>query len=218
MSYTRLQWSTGLLMDIGNKNPSPDVLYWLIAWTMCETSITSPSPSYNLLNTTEPNTPGVVKPDFNSIGVKNYDSFVHGIQANSKVLQNGFYPDILTGLKTNNISLLKTGTNINKELSTWGTGNVQVHINSIMGMGLNESFPGSASTSLVNPPPMWTKIVSDIRYDTGISRSWLKNAIAYGSPVTPEMEVRPNSMLVVQEFEQATCFWINGQAHWRIYR
>lgn len=45
---------------------------------------------WNPLNTTQGGYPG--ESDFNSVGVKNYAARVHGLEANAKVIHNGFYP------------------------------------------------------------------------------------------------------------------------------
>jgi murein DD-endopeptidase MepM/ murein hydrolase activator NlpD len=51
-------------------------------------------------------------------GVKNYTSREQGLQATVETLTNGFYPNILAGLQTNNpAQVLNDG-----ELATWGTG------------------------------------------------------------------------------------------------
>lgn len=178
MSYTREEWSQALLQAIGNNSIALSTIEWIVAWTSIETSST-PGAQYNLLNTTEPYTPGVVS-DFNSAGVKNYDSFTHGIQANAKVLMNGYYPDLYTALKTNNYSFLfNNAVMINPELSKWGTGPVFNTIISRIGQHMTDEFPG---TSELTPPPpaldpvavaIFQSVVGgSLPTDTGIAEWW----------------------------------------------
>lgn len=131
MSYTRAQWSTDLLAAIGNVNPAGFTLAFVIGWTRQESQPESQGPvaAYNLLNTTEPNTPGVVS-DFNPAGVKNYDTYADGIQANAKVLQNGLYGSLLAALVGDDVLALGSITNtpsqgVQDNLATWGTHNWQ---------------------------------------------------------------------------------------------
>lgn len=211
MSYTRQEWATALLFAIGNTSPSLQTVQWVVSWTRFETA-TPPGAAYNLLNTTEPNTPGVVS-DFNNAGVKNFDTFAHGIQANAKVLQNGLYETILSSMRSNAISYALTPDGIyqvSTQLTTWGTGPVYASIIAGMGQGMNDSFPGTGPAQLIDP--LWTKHLT-LNANTGIYKSWILNASVYGSPVSPEY-----GSPVCQEFEHSTCFWLYGNVYWRIYK
>ena len=157
MSYTRKQWWLAELAAIGNPNPSQYVINYGIAWTQFETAA-PPGAAYNLLNTTEPNTPGVVS-DFNSVGVKNYDTFANGIAANAKVLRNGLYPELNHALVVNDEAALKAPDQaIMQELGKWGTG----HASDIAALAGNagallpdQAFPGDGPTGpspVVTPP------------------------------------------------------------------
>lgn len=148
MSYTRDQWARAFLTAIGNLNPSPTAVNWVVAWSQFETSCCGGA-AYNLLNTTEPNTPGVVS-NFNSVGVKNYDSFANGIQANAKVLMNGLYNPLLQALRSNDtIALCNPGGGIQSSLGTWGTGGgAAANIASAACSGTvrsNDTFSGTAT-------------------------------------------------------------------------
>lgn len=178
MSYTREQWFRGVLSLIGNTNPTIQLVQWGVAWTKLETS-GPPGAAYNLLNTTEPYTPGVVS-DFNSAGVKNYDSFVHGCQANAKVLGNGYYPDIYTALRYDNFPfLVGNPVMVNPELTKWGTGPVFSQIKSLLGEGMNDEFPGT--DDMVAPAPALDPVAvaifqsvvgGSLPTDTGIAEWW----------------------------------------------
>ena len=217
MSYTRRDWAVSYLHGLWNLNPDEKTIEWVVAWTMFETATGANAAQYNLLNTTEPNTPGVVS-DFNSAGVKNYDTFEHGIAANVKVTENGYYPTTLSLLRAN--SIVNANENqvlgVNKELTTWGTGSKYGEILSIMGQGLSDTFPGNKPiVSVIDE--LWTQWISDISTNTGIYTSWKMQPNKYGSPLTRENHMDAHSMIVIQEFERSTCFWVNGNAHWRVY-
>jgi len=148
MGYTRAQWARDFLRSIGNANPDPRTLSWVVSWTQYETSCCGGA-SYNLLNTTEPNTPGVVS-NFNGVGVKNYANYADGIGANAKVLQNGLYPNLLAALRANNVAALGYGAStpnpgVMHDLSTWcggcAYGNTFV---SLGGSGANQVFGGNS--------------------------------------------------------------------------
>lgn len=148
MSYTRGQWARDFLRAIGNSNPSPETVNWVAAWTNFETACCGGA-SYNLLNTTEPNTPGVVS-NFNGVGVKNYNNYQNGITANAKVIRNGYYNTLASALQTNNASLLYSNNpSINQELGVWGTGGKQGAIASLAqnpNAFINQAFGGSPMT------------------------------------------------------------------------
>jgi hypothetical protein len=154
MNYTRKEWSSAFLAAIGNANPDPYILGYVIAWTQFESS--PPGAAYNLLNTTEPNTPGVVS-DFNSVGVKNYDSFEHGIEANAKVLQNGLYSEMFKALKDNNdIALKAPDQAIIHELGIWGTGHaadIAARANNTGSLLPDQPFPGEGPTGIPSVIP-----------------------------------------------------------------
>lgn len=159
MSYTRAQWATDLLHAIGNANPTPNVVQWVVSWTQAETA--PPSNSYqgatfNLLNTTQPATGATT---FNSIGVKNYTSYAQGIQANADTLRNGYYPDLLRALQTNDERALGYGVSspsagVLGNLHTWcgscGYGNQFI---SIGGSGAMQQFNGDATGIVTHPSP-----------------------------------------------------------------
>ena len=141
MTYSRAQWSSDFLKAIGNSNPNPQTVAWVVGWSAFETGCCNGA-SYNLLNTTEPNTPGVVS-NFNSVGVKNYATYADGIGANAKVVQNGLYPELARALQTNNLNALANPDSaIQQELGKWGTG---WRGWGFQGPGAQDQFGGTAS-------------------------------------------------------------------------
>ena len=159
MSYTRGQFATDVLHAIGNNNPTPQTVDWVVAWSLAETGHPSGSyqgASYNLLNTTQPASGAT---DFNSIGVKNYTSYSQGVNATAQTLENGYYTDLLAALRTNDDAALGFGSNsptlgILHNLNTWcgscGYGNEFVHN---AGMFVDEVFSGLRQAVAGSPSP-----------------------------------------------------------------
>jgi len=221
MTYTREDWARALAHGAGNASPTADTIHLIRAWTELETA-GPPGAAFNLLNTTEPNTPGVVS-DFNSAGVKNFDTFAHGIQANVKVLGNGYYPDILHVIRAN-VSLFSWSatlvTSINHQLSTWGTGPVVSSLQARVAGGhlLTDLFPGTGET--ITPPVdaahlEFLAVTLGTWWNSGIQKSWLAAYEAgtfYGPALTPEIH---EASAVLQFFAGALCTFDAGGAHWR---
>lgn len=113
-----------VLAAIGNRQPDQRVVDWMVAWSMFETAWPV-SASYNLLNTTQP-APGAT--NFNAVGVKNYTSYAQGVEATAQTLANGFYPQLLHALQSNDVAALgmtaggAVAPGIVQEVATWGTG------------------------------------------------------------------------------------------------
>lgn len=148
MAYTRQQWAQAFLSAIGAPVTTLNT-NWVIAWTQYETSCCGGC-SYNLLNTTETNTPGALgRCGTNTAGVQNYDSFANGVGANAKVLQNGLYGNILAALRSSDSSALcNPGSAIQQQLQTWGTGNAAAIAAAACSGNVqsDQSFSGTATT------------------------------------------------------------------------
>lgn len=91
-------------------------LKFLYAWRQSE----GKAGKYNPFNTTQ-SWPGAT--NFNSVGVKNYQSLEDGFQATIKTLKNGRYECILNGLR-NNDGAQKISKKCSSDLKTWGTGDL----------------------------------------------------------------------------------------------
>lgn len=89
-------------------------LKFLYAWRQSE----GKAGRYNPFNTTHklPNST-----NFNSVGVKNYNTIEDGLDATLKTLKNGRYNCIVDGLK-NDIGAKRISTECLSQLKTWGTG------------------------------------------------------------------------------------------------
>lgn len=186
MAYTRKQWATALLAAIGNTNPNPITVNWVVAWTQHETACCGGC-AYNLLNTTETNTPGALgRCGTNSANVQQYDSFTNGILANAKVLMNGLYGGILAALRNNDTNALcNPGSDIQANLGTWGTGGgsaASIAQAACSGnVAADQSFTGDPTT--VTPAVTTTtptssdpiKTISDFFQNISGIADWIKN-------------------------------------------
>ena len=102
------------LLETLGAQPSEENLKFLYAWRQAE----GKSGKYNPFNTTQP-MPGAT--NFNSVGVKNYQSLEDGFVATIKTLRNGKYNCIINGL-VNDIGASRIAQC--ESLKTWGTGDL----------------------------------------------------------------------------------------------
>lgn len=107
----RTQFSTSLLKKIGAPF-TPSNLAFLNQWQAQEGT----SAAFNPLATTQ-GARGAR--NFNSVGVKDYLNSLQGLDATAKTLKNGYYPDIVAGLRQGNPW---GNSHVASELNTWGTG------------------------------------------------------------------------------------------------
>lgn len=84
------------------------------AWQPYEGGWDKNSAEFNPLNTTQ-NFPGATS--MNSVGVKAYPSEDAGVEATAQTLENGYYPNLLAGLKSGGIDAARVAP----EIATWGT-------------------------------------------------------------------------------------------------
>ena len=149
-NYTYEEWSLAFLSGIGNSNPSAFVKAFVKAWGMWETDDIGAGAMYNMLNTTEDGA-GSIKPDFNPVGVKNFDTLAHGVAANVAALIGGpvfYYPDLAKALQTNDEAALRSPSQeIQAELVKWGTG----HALDIAAKAV--TFLPAPTTPAPKPPP-----------------------------------------------------------------
>lgn len=132
-------WQAQLLRRLGMPVTARNVQF-LTAWQAHEGG----SAANNPLNTTQ-GWKGAS--DYNSVGVKNYGNPNIGLLATAKTLRNGYYPAILSALKSGNPTWNPV---LGKNLSTWGTGS------SWMGGYRNTPVPPGAPsgpTGLTGPTP-----------------------------------------------------------------
>ncbi len=122
---TREQFSRAVLARLGSSNPSPEVVQFMMGWSIEESGHDlSHMASYNLWNTTLPMPGSTI---FNSVGVQNYVSEDQGATANADTLNNGLYPSLIQALRTNDACALGfNGCNISpdvaSDLSVWVNG------------------------------------------------------------------------------------------------
>ncbi len=125
-TFTRQEWAEAFLHRIGNSGPHPYLVKYVVGWSMIESSNPHNYALNNLLNTTEGGFGAELMQAFNSVGVKQFPTFEDGVAANAVALIGGpafFYPTLLDCLRLNHGQPLIDATpEIQKELSTWGTG------------------------------------------------------------------------------------------------
>ena len=105
------QWAHDFLTQLGMPVTSENVRA-MVAWEQAEGT----RAQYNPLATTQ-NMPGATK--FNSVGVKNFESYQDGLTANIKAITNGRYSNILAALQAGNDAGAVAQAIAN---SPWGTG------------------------------------------------------------------------------------------------
>lgn len=108
-------WRLALLKSIGAPATKKN-LDFLNTWQRWEGGHTKNDAKYNWLNTTR-DAPGAVG-SINSVGVKAFDSFDHGVAATAATLQSGRYKDIVRGLVSGDPYKAKPVAG----LSTWLSG------------------------------------------------------------------------------------------------
>lgn len=124
-------WRVDLLRIFGAK-PTKANMRFLSTWQRWEGGHTNNDARYNWLNTTK-DAPGAVG-EINSVGVKRFDSYAHGIQATAATLMNGMYDDIVQGLKSGD----PYSHDLSRGLQTWVAGpkgSNPGYVQKIMGTG-----------------------------------------------------------------------------------
>ncbi|MBK9944189.1 MAG: M23 family metallopeptidase [Kouleothrix sp.] len=112
----RERWARDLLAALGNQQPTRETVGLVVAWQSAENT----GAAFNPLATTQPADGATCWNSLPSMlcGVKSYTTYEQGLQATIETLSNGFYPNILTGLQSNNP---EQALNVD-ELDVWGTG------------------------------------------------------------------------------------------------
>lgn len=145
-------WESSLLAKLKAPVSSTNVAF-LDQWHNFEGSNAKNNP----LNTTQPGKGATL---FNSAGVKNYPTPAAGLTATYATLTNGYYPDVVSGLRSGNpyaynltshqvtdslgTETVKAGS-IATEVSTWGSTN--------FAKLLGNSDLGTAGVNAITPPP-----------------------------------------------------------------
>jgi len=97
---------------------TPANLQFINAWAQAEGGTASNNP----FNTTQ-GMPGSTS--YNSVGVQNFTTPQQGIQATVNTLNNGYYPNILSSLRSGNSAMLSAQAVAN---SPWGTGSGVINV------------------------------------------------------------------------------------------
>lgn len=96
---TREQFAYDLVTRLGNNNPSPEIIAFVVQWTIAEDSSTGAFARNNPLNTTQ--TGFNETTTINDDGVKGYASYQDGLDATVQTLSYGYYTEIVAGVQTN---------------------------------------------------------------------------------------------------------------------
>lgn len=140
-------WRVDLLKIIGAK-PTKANMKFLSTWQRWEGGHTNNDARYNWLNTTK-DAPGAVA-EINSVGVKRFDSYRHGIQATAATLANGHYDDIVKGLLAGD----PYAHDLSRGLQTWvagPNGSNPGYVAKVMGQPLAPTKPPRAARSAARP-------------------------------------------------------------------
>jgi hypothetical protein len=112
------QWALDFLARAGFE-ATPANVQVVVSWEYAESS--GGGGMWNPLNTTQGGYPG--ETDFNSVGVKNYPTRDVGVQANARVIHNGYYPHVVERFLAGD-DARATADAITA--SPWGTGHIEL--------------------------------------------------------------------------------------------
>jgi len=95
----REYFAVTLLDRVGNKQPSPEIVAFVVEWTIAEDGSNGALERNNPLNVTQSgNNENVI---INSSGVRGYATFEDGLNATVETIAYGDYNELLAGLQTN---------------------------------------------------------------------------------------------------------------------
>lgn len=114
-NMTPYTWAVAFLQGLGMPTTGTNIEF-IMSWEQAEGGHWSDAARFNPLNTTQPGYGGV---GINSVGVKAYPSWSAGLQANIQVIKNGYYTQILNGLRQGNANPNDLATYVTN--SPWGT-------------------------------------------------------------------------------------------------
>lgn len=96
-----------LLRALGNDQPTPTTLAFVVEWSLAEDSGNGAIDRNNPWNTTQPGFNETQS--INSDGVKGYASWQDGLAATVHTLTNGYYDEVVAGLQSNDPDRAKAG-------------------------------------------------------------------------------------------------------------
>lgn len=158
-------WRVDVLAGLGAPVTKQNLAF-LSSWQRWEGGHTNNDATWNWLNTTHGG-PGAVR-SINSVGVKAFDSYQHGVQATVQTLENGRYGGIIQGLRSGQPGS-DPGTVAG--LSTWLSGSP----NSAAGLKYAQRVLGSSgSVGAKTPQPSGIAQAASVAFGAGPA------GIAYG--------------------------------------
>lgn len=141
----RQAWARDLLTALGNPAPSPQIVQFVVEWTVAEDGRDGDGSAlarHNPLNTTMPSEAATLT--INSDGVRGYASRADGLAATVATLQNGWYEELRASLLTNDPDRALRGL----IASPWAESHYHGGVGWPYGAG-QASAPGSERTALV---------------------------------------------------------------------
>lgn len=95
----REYFAVQLLDRLGNNQPSPEIVAFVVEWTIAEDGTNGALERNNPLNTTQSG--NNITTVINNDGVKGYATFEDGLNMTVETIDNGLYEELLAGLQTN---------------------------------------------------------------------------------------------------------------------
>lgn len=115
--FTAEQWAVSFLLQAGFPT-TPENIRAVVSWEYAESGVPPSAAMWNPLNTTQ-KMPGSTNFNYNGgYPVQNYTSYVQGVQANAKVIHNGYYPNVVAALNAGNDAQAVVDAVV---VSPWGT-------------------------------------------------------------------------------------------------
>lgn len=161
----REYFAVQLLGRLGNDQPSPEIVAFVVEWTIAEDGSNGAIERNNPLNTTQNGNAETAI--INDSGVRVYETFEDGLNASVETIAYGDYNELLAGLQTNDPQRAFDGL-INSPWATdrYGGGERWPNVKVIEVQEVkNAQFVGSPNGK--RHPPTDTMSVSASFYDTG---------------------------------------------------
>lgn len=105
-SDPREQFALDVLRGVGNDQPTPQIVAFLMEWTIAEDGGDGALVRNNPLNTTQPSS--AETGSINGDGVRAYATYQDGLDATLHTLTNGFYDGVVVALQANDPDAART--------------------------------------------------------------------------------------------------------------
>lgn len=212
MTVTRAEWA-GAFLDRIDKPRTHENLTAVLAWIRSEFGASAPIPAdWNPLATTtdlKPNT------RYNSVGVRNYPDFAHGVEANAHTIENGApgYSAIL--------GALAQADDANRTVhaihaSAWGskpTDEILSYTRTHLDTDARLAVGGTSSAPPPPPhegaPPFPGRLLRDYTSNHGTA-TWQAQMLHRGWRITVDDRYGPQSAAVCEAFQREKGLTVDG--------